>query len=133
MRRPGAHRSTRAGGQASAPTTRVRTVVNRPDGTVASTAGDSCRCVTACSETQLARRSPTLTSCDPGSTTAAPAASVARVSDTATSKPGAASCAVRSPGVSPSRVTWDSTRSLTAAREQTTPLGVPVEPEVNSR
>jgi hypothetical protein len=129
MRRPSDHFAASAAGQASPPTTSVCRCGNSPCGKVARAAGGISAWLTACFSSRSARSVPS--SCSgPGTTSAAPARKAINWSITEASKPLEENCSTRESWSMASRSAIAVPRLPRPACGTTTPLGMPVEPEV---
>ncbi len=125
IRRPGAHRATSSGGQASPATTRVVAVSSAPSN-AARAEGGSVTWVTSSRRSVRASRGAS----DGARTRAAPVSRALHRSQKDASKLGEANWSTRLPGATPSRSTCAATRPDTPVWLTATPLGRPVEPEV---
>ncbi len=129
IRRPGLHCAISAAGHASPATTRHSSARSSVLLSVANTAGGSVAWLMRCSTSRWRNPSP-LTASAGVSTKAAPLDSAISVSHAEASKLKVANCSTRECRVTFRRSTCAAANALRPACVTTTPLGVPVEPEV---
>ncbi|BCN49115.1 hypothetical protein RE9416_24160 [Prescottella equi] len=130
IRRPGAHCATSSGGHASPPVATHSSAAVRPAGsTEASAAGVTNACVTRFSRNRSRSSSPPRT-VGGATTIVAPEPTASSNSRIEASKLGDEKCRVRERGVMPNRVRSSAAKFARPRCETTTPLGMPVEPDV---
>src|ERR1017187_282924 len=129
IRRPRDHSATSSPGHASPATISKVSWSRDPGGSEPSTAGGSVTCVTPVRARYAASSAPIR--CPDGTvTSAAPASSAMQHSTANASKLGEANCATRESAPMPNAAISNRDRLAIPVWATTTPLGVPVEPEV---